>query len=388
VRLLERLLNLKPSILSRQALAILRSYGTNAHVYLPGIGTINGLTAGNYLLADGSTGATPVDGLVGLELDAAGSVGAELAIPTSSTAGWSQLNATLSSDGTSLTVTNSTSAEGYANSSVAMTIGATYMVSLVVTAAASGGAITIGGVRQALGGLGSKQYFIVATSAGPANMIRISTNGAVAGQTITVNSLSVREVTGTHATASGAARPTLRRDAAGRYSHQFSGAQSLALGSVPFQMADDHAVIAGFNATSAAQYAAIAAPSFFDATNYPCILVVEITTGKVYAEWRSGATVVAIKSASSVLNTTSVLSGRQVGNARDGRLNGVQIASDTRALSATASTAGYIGRNHNAIYSFVGFTGPVIAIKGTVTDADLLTLERFVSSLTPNGPSF
>ena len=31
---------------------------------------------------------------------------------------------------------------------------------------------------------------------------------------------------------------------------------------------------------------------------------------------------------------------------------------------------------------------PVIIVKGTLTDADMLTLERWVSSLTPNGPVF
>ena len=63
--------------LVQQALAILRRFGSDAHAYIPGIGTISGLTAGNYLLADGSTGRTPVDGLQGLVLDGMGSVGSD-----------------------------------------------------------------------------------------------------------------------------------------------------------------------------------------------------------------------------------------------------------------------------------------------------------------------
>ena len=52
-----------------KAIGILRKYGTDAHVYLPGIGTVNGLTAGNYLDSAGTTSAS-VDNPVGLSLDA------------------------------------------------------------------------------------------------------------------------------------------------------------------------------------------------------------------------------------------------------------------------------------------------------------------------------
>ena len=37
----------------QQALAILRSYGADAHIYLPGVGTVNGITAGS------ATGTSP-----------------------------------------------------------------------------------------------------------------------------------------------------------------------------------------------------------------------------------------------------------------------------------------------------------------------------------------
>ena len=64
--------------LASQVAAIFRKYGTDAHVYLPGIGVINGLTAGNYLDSVGTTAAT-VDNPVGLVLDGANSqLGSEL----------------------------------------------------------------------------------------------------------------------------------------------------------------------------------------------------------------------------------------------------------------------------------------------------------------------
>lgn len=57
--------------LQQQVAAILQKYGTDAHVYLPGIGVINGLTAGNYLDSAGTTAAT-VDNPVGLVVDSGG----------------------------------------------------------------------------------------------------------------------------------------------------------------------------------------------------------------------------------------------------------------------------------------------------------------------------
>jgi len=63
----------------QRAINILRKYGTDAHVYLPGVGVLNGLTAGNYIDSTG-TKAGVVDNPVGLLLDAAGGLGVELII--------------------------------------------------------------------------------------------------------------------------------------------------------------------------------------------------------------------------------------------------------------------------------------------------------------------
>lgn len=63
--------------LIQRAISILRRYGQDAHIYLPGVGMLNGLQAGNYLDSAGTTQGT-VDQPVGLVLDAAGGLGAEL----------------------------------------------------------------------------------------------------------------------------------------------------------------------------------------------------------------------------------------------------------------------------------------------------------------------
>jgi len=56
------------------AIAFLRSLGTSAHVWLPGANgtTVASLPSNNYLLSDGSTGYSTVDGVDGLDLDAMG----------------------------------------------------------------------------------------------------------------------------------------------------------------------------------------------------------------------------------------------------------------------------------------------------------------------------
>ena len=57
--------------LIQRALAILAKYGSAANLYLPGVGAINGITAGNWLDSAGTTAAT-VDNQVGLVVNARG----------------------------------------------------------------------------------------------------------------------------------------------------------------------------------------------------------------------------------------------------------------------------------------------------------------------------
>lgn len=61
----------------QRAISLLRRFGSDAHLWLPGVGTLNGLTCGNYLESTGNTLLT-VDNPAGLVLDALGSVGDNL----------------------------------------------------------------------------------------------------------------------------------------------------------------------------------------------------------------------------------------------------------------------------------------------------------------------
>ena len=64
------------------AIAFLRTLGTSAHVWLPGANGVSvaSLPRNNYLLSDGRTGYSTVDGVDGLTLDGMGSLGAEKVI--------------------------------------------------------------------------------------------------------------------------------------------------------------------------------------------------------------------------------------------------------------------------------------------------------------------
>ena len=64
-------------LLPTRVAAILRKFGANAHLWMPGVGYLNGFQAGNYIESIGYTMGA-VDNPVGIALDAAGSAGPEL----------------------------------------------------------------------------------------------------------------------------------------------------------------------------------------------------------------------------------------------------------------------------------------------------------------------
>jgi hypothetical protein len=74
--------------------------------------------------------------------------------------------------------------------------------------------------------------------------------------------------------------------------------------------------------------------------------------------------------------------------------SGLMVSSARRLTSASFTTgftpsAGWIGAQFaNDTSAFSGSLYGVIAVKGGISDADLLVLEQFMNSLTPTGVSF
>jgi len=121
--------------LAQRAIALLRSLGTSAHVWLPGANGVSvaSLPSNNYLLSDGSTGYSTVDGVVGLDLDGMGSLGSELVgtydFTTYGTAG-----------GVSARTTNTfttTSAGGVLTVNGLISLGVTYTITVTGTTTAT-----------------------------------------------------------------------------------------------------------------------------------------------------------------------------------------------------------------------------------------------------------
>jgi hypothetical protein len=384
------------SYFPRSVLSVLAKFGANAHVYLPGVSPITGdmltsaVTPGNYLDSAGTTAAT-VDNPVGLALDAvqAMTLGAELAPSVSSTSGFTTSGDSIAVSGSSIVLT--ATAKAYPNIGAAITtvVGQTYVVNITYHAGTWGGSVAStwnGGIFTATPTAGVISYIFVATAT--STPVQLFMNNASATGTIYLDSISVRQVPGTHATQSTTANKPILRYANGRYSHEYNGSTNyLALGAPLFQMSDDHCVVAGFNGTNVGGNGTLFEVGNSTAVNAR-VCSMRINTGSVNTIWNDGTTSLQSTSGTCVAGTPFVMSARKVGNNVRTRNNGVDGNLLNTVLTSTTSTAAFIGnRDTGATSEYAnGKMYPIIAIKGTVSDADLLTLERWVGSL--SGVSF
>jgi len=341
---------------------------------LPGIGTVSGLTAGNYLDSAGTTAAT-VDNPVGLSLDAlqAMTLGAELVTNGGFDADTDWTKGAGWAIGSGVASANSATAFVGVRQAKTFTSGKSYLVTYTVVSVTSGacrpvfwGGAGVVGTNRTTAGTYSEILVALAAS----NELGISAAGA--GFTGTVDNISVREIPGIHATQATTANKAILRLNSGKYSWQFDGSNdSLSLSAPLFQMSDDHCVIAGVN-VSVTALQNIFAESGGGA-------VVNLKAGSAY--WRDDAsnTINISPTGTYPLNTAFVATMRKFGTEflvrRDGAYATTAYTSMGSATLATATIGGASGQYLN------GSIYPLIAIKGTVTDADLLTLERFVGQL-------
>ena len=530
---------------AQSAMDVLRKYGSDAHVYIPGVGNPYGVQTGNYQLSTGTDAVT--DQPVGLSLDAAGSVGAELVVNgdfSGGTTGWTVGSGVTIANG----VANISLGAGYLEQGVITTAGKTYLVNATVAGNATYcGAWDSAGQSGALSGspggraAGAVSFTFTANDA--LSFIGFTATGAGA---LTIDNISVREVTGIHAsqTTSGY-RPVLRRglvnlltysqgmstvnwvgsnqsaaqdatapdgtltahtltsnnalssfrptadvtvtplavytfafvakrgtatdfkisfynftagsdilaatsvysdigtdwttvvrtvtipagcnalriflsrdpgvtgttfiyraglftgtytasqilaaggiplttssaasSSLGNWAWQFDGADDrLALGSVPFQMADDHCVVAGIMPNNTTSITGI-----FTISGTTCrVPQIYTASGQLTAEWvdDAGLSSGANTKTAYTSGAVGVVAVTKVGNAKKLRVNGAQVGSTSSVvMGATTATSGSIGSA--GAYYHNGPIYAVIAIKGTVSDADLKTLEKWVGQL-------
>lgn len=205
------------SILQR-ALRVLRKYGSDAHAYIPGVGVLNGLTAGNYTDTAG-TQFTTKDQFVGLDLDAMGSLGAELIPPGNWVSGSFAVITSQSDNGFTV---DASAGDNFATSYKTVTgliVGNTYKVTALCNAVVTGAAVFRIGPD-----VGSATGSLVATSVGTgtvtvstfftasATSLQVGVALGLALTKIAASGISVKEVTGIHATQGTAGnKPVLRQ---------------------------------------------------------------------------------------------------------------------------------------------------------------------------------
>lgn len=202
--------------LTKAALAILAKYGSAANLYLPGVGAINGITAGNWLDGIGTTAAT-VDNLVGLVVSAGKDIGPELFSVASVGGG-------VTNNGGTLSVNSVAVGSAIVTSNVALIVGKYYKVTFTVSGYSGGGvsirAGTTGSAGAVVGAMNGTFTEVFSPAISSDNFKLIA---RYATTTITVSNISVRELPGAHLTQSTAANRPVLRQSGGVYSWQFDG---------------------------------------------------------------------------------------------------------------------------------------------------------------------
>lgn len=190
----------------QRAIAVLRRFGTDAHVWLPGVGSVNGMTAGNYLLSDTSTGLTTQDDKVGRGRDAMGSLGADIAPNITNNIGWT-LSGSWAVNGTVNCLLMASDITTYKN--IGSIQGKSYSVTYSVTVTSGSFRATMNGAQGATRNT-SGTYTEIITAVSTSGNFGFTSSSA--STTVSITSVSVREVIGIDATQSTSGNmPVLRK---------------------------------------------------------------------------------------------------------------------------------------------------------------------------------
>lgn len=425
-------------------LSELKKFGANGHLYIPGVGAISGITAGNYLDSTGTTNAS-VDGNVGLVKDQLGSLNA-----TQATTGYQPKLRR----GVVNLLTYSNDLSNVAWSKNAVSVAANKIVADTSTGyhSTSRGYVVPAGTNQTLAFLLSSAEYSKArlsdnssgewycsvdlstgavSASGGARLVSaaavklsdgnvlaavvVTGNGVVKGYAVAgyPNSGATLGIYGAQYTGDGVsgiylysmgiiqgaltAQQILAADgipltttapassSAGAYKWEFDGTDDfMSLGSIPFQIADDHCVIAAVRPNSTNIGKHILNPANGAASQQVGCIRVD-GASKYTASWCDDTTTVASVADSAALNVgeSSVVTARKIGSVGALRKNGLQIGStNLSAIGATTLTLpGVLGAfKSGAAASNIHLHGAAV-IKGTVTDAQALIFERGLNAI-------
>ncbi len=433
----------KKSVIQR-AISVLRKFGTNAHAYIPGVGVLNGMTAGNYTdsarttpgskdqpvggvtdaldgihATQGAAGNKPVlrQGPVNLLLYSNNFSNATSWPKTGTTA---LISTTTAPDGTFAYAIAETSAAGahrtqqtlatsvavhtvsiYAKAATrnwllilmsgGVNIGRFFDLSAGVLGSTYSGAPTNSLITDAGGGWYKCQITFTSTVA-PILQLYLSTDGtsiSYAGNSSeAIYIWNSQFQLGSTATDYIPTTSVKASAGVGQSYWEFGGdgtpTDYLGLGSVPFQMSDDDWVVAAVQCVSKSAGNRIlhVGSSATDTPRVAC-LTVNATTGFLSAIWRDDASAIVtlIDTVDHVSNGVFVGSCRKSGASLSLRVNGVQVASAAQTFGATTLNAAAIGVHTATGSNFNGNIYAVLCGKGTITDADLLLIEKLAANL-------
>lgn len=387
-----------------QALAVLRTFGTDAHMYLPGLGWVNGADAGNWL--DTAFAATAVDSPVGLVMDAANTArGAELVVNgdfIDGLTGWTAVSCTASVVGGEASLTSTVSVgSAVLKRAITVVAGKTYEISGLIrngtaqsvsirlaqssTGASNAGVASVSSTATS-DSLVSFVYTPTAADVTAGLDVRCAISVNAVGQTGFFDNISVREVTGAIIASNNttAQKPILRRDVSGRWYHQYTAASSqrLTTASAPFNLHDDHCVVSGVAIPVVNTGVERTTVGLSGAANVLFRLYIN-GTGAPSCTWRTADLVSRQITASSALpaNSPRVLAMRKVGLNKTLWIDGVQQgATNTVDIPSTNLTVGALGARADNLQFFDGSKHGDILVKGVVSDTQLLVLTKAIAA--------
>lgn len=317
---------------------------------------------------------TQVDQPVGLTLDAAGTTGPDVVGLATS---WQSLGSGFALSGGVMTLT-SAATSAYALKGVGMTANKTYQFDVVV-GSLSGGAIQIQTSGNAFTISAAGTYTFIQKPGNIDGPYVAVTSGTVTAQ---ITRLDWRELTGNHATqATVGSKPTLRRDANGRYYWQFDPAAPGDFLQCPVSsVGSGETLIVGCTPTGGAGTVRAAMVRRDDTAKTGMMIYADAANTWQLVSGNTVGFVAAPFGGAATLNTPAVLSVVADGNSVTPYLNGV-AGSTATAVSpiSNLSTPLYLGAL-GSNYPFSG--GESIAVRCPVAmpDADRRLVERWVAS--------
>lgn len=455
----------KKSVIQR-AISVLRKYGTDAHAYIPGVGVLNGLTAGNYtdsaLTAPGSKdqfvgGVTDaLDGIHATQGAAGnkpvlrqGPVNLLTYSHTFTNGAWAKTGASVdltangptgaANSATRLTEDTGNSAHDVSLSSpFAIASGAVNTAAYIVKAAGrtlarivltdssyahrvsadinlSAGTISAAvitgsatsSIAPSIVSVGNG-YFLVAVSGVMSSAVALNTNirpcTAVGTVTYTgTNSVALEiyggglflgNLTANQILAAGGIPITTSAKASagtGPSYWEFGGdgapTDYLSLGSLPFIASDDYWVVAAFSLPQAATANQCVFGLASTSSSSPVSALWTNSANLITAYWRGNTGAVSVSAASGALPINTPIVASMLRNGNDGKLRvgGSQIGgtvgvSTVGTTTVNTATIGALQRPTFAQY-WPGNIYAVLCGKGTISDADLLLIEKLAANL-------